>query len=162
MPIRIPPLTIPRPSPRTLVDALVATTKGLSFDHFVTLTVKGNRSPIALARVFTDVFIRALERPHLAGRRIDYIGACETSLDGQVHIHCVLHGTSALSCSRIAHAWPAGIATVERFNPQLDGVAYALADVFDPDDDRIQLLLRDLRRQAHPRRRGRRKRTELR
>src|SRR5689334_6940221 len=77
MTITIPKLEINHIVPTALAAAFVEHFEGLTFDHFVTLTTRKPMSETKLALYLEEEFVRYLERPHLAGQRVDYVGSVE-------------------------------------------------------------------------------------
>ena len=88
----------------------------------ITLTTRFPRSGDALAREFTNVFVRRLER--IAQRRVLWFYSVERTHEAHLHIHGLLYGTSALRLLQIQSAWRLGITDVRVFQTARGGAQY--------------------------------------
>jgi hypothetical protein len=102
------------------------------WDHVVTLTTECPRSSSWLSREFERRYVRRLEKSVQGPVR--WFRVAEEHGSGQLHLHALLWGTTALDPDCLRNAWPHGRLHVERFDPRR-GAAYYFTKTMGSDRD---------------------------
>ena len=120
---------------------------GFAWDHAVTLTSRYPMSRVAIARAFTNKFVRRLSR-RLQGP-VPFFWIVEQATHGFPHLHALVSSTARLSVEEMQGLWSMGFTRIVTYDARRGAAFYTTKDIASPDRDDYGVSRRLPRRIAY-------------